>query len=141
MSTDNQLMDRPSPTLAEWLDDVSDIGRAEDYQQWLRTSIELERGVLTDEEARSVRLVHILSIACVEACRIETEQHGADFSEVTIALARAAGVACFGAVVSGLRNDAPLIKIANVVSGEFEHGAKVFARATLKQRQTAETVQ
>lgn len=139
--SDEKLMDRPIPTLAEWLDQVSEVGRAEDYQQWVHTSLHLERGVMTDAEARSVRLVHIMSIACVEACRIETEQHGASFSEVTVALARAAGVACFGAIVSGLRTDAPLIKIANITTAEFEHGCKVFARSVSKRRQAAESTQ
>ena len=129
----DKFIDRPLPTLAQWLGDGL---RADEFEEWVADSLKLEAALDNPAEAMSARLIKTLAIACVEALRIETERHDSNIVNAALFLARAAGFTVFCANQCALDEDKnpPYLRIARILAAEFEHGAKLAAQSALKQR-------
>lgn len=125
-----KLVDKPLPSLAEWLGDGT---RAEGFEEWVRQALVADAD---QREAALFRIIQTLSIACMEACRRETTLHGEELSTMITRLARCCGVAIMAPILSIL--DAgkapPLLKIARMMAVEFEHGARLISRNTLESK-------
>lgn len=126
-----KLNDRPLPSLAQWLGDGA---RADGFEEWVAESVIAERHVADEGEASALRLLRILCIAMVEACRVETDIHGRDHAETVTRLGRCCGVALMAAQISILDGDKkpPLLRIARIFAAEFAHGARTMAESTLR---------
>lgn len=128
-----RFIDRPLPTLAQWLGDGL---RADMFEEWVADNLRLQAALDDPNEAMAVRLIQTLSIACVESLRIETERHDSHVIRAAMMLARVAGLTVFAANQCALNDDRnpPYLKIAKTLAEEFEHGAKMAARSAIKAR-------
>lgn len=129
-----KLFDRPIvPSLNQWLGDGA---RADGFEEFVRNSELIEATACTPGEAQAARLMRTFSIACVEALRIERERYPElPPADAVLRLARVAGSAVFGAVISASDYEdpaAPLLKLAKHLAEEFAHGARIMARAQLR---------
>lgn len=116
------------PTLAQHLGDGN---RAEGFEEWVAANYAAE--VLSgDEGAKATgRIIRTLTIAMVEAGRRENEE-GADYFDTVLRMGRGAGVALMAAVMSTLRDDAPLDEARDMIVKLVSEGADWF----LKQHAT-----
>jgi len=133
MGMAEKFIDRPLPTLAQWLGDGM---RADQFEEWAADNLKLQTLLDDPSEAMAARLIKTLSIACVEALRIETERHDSNVVRAALSLARAAGFTVFCANQCALDADKnpPYLRIAKILAEEFEHGARLAARSALKER-------
>jgi hypothetical protein len=123
------ITSKPFPTLAQWL---GDGGRADGFEEWVRTMLDAERDGATADEAAASRIIRTLSIACIECARTEDERHGRPFELTVVMLARLAGVAIMAAVMSPLDDGdevPPLDNIARMMVEEFRHGTSIMTAA------------
>jgi len=127
----DKLMDRPLPSLAQWLGDGA---RGEGFEEWVKEAVFLERNVASEAERSAVRIQRTLSIAFMEVLRAETEQHGREWAASVMLASRVAGAAAFGAVLGCLDADKspPLLRLARMVADEFHVGAKSMAKAAIR---------
>lgn len=130
--SDTKIMDRPIPTLAQWLGE-EEGNRSDGFEAWVRETVFLERHAADEDEASCIRMQRTLAIAFLEAMRIEDQQHGRPWEETVLLASRVAGAAAFGALLSGLDADRspPLLRLARLIAEEFAFGAKSMAKAAL----------
>lgn len=120
------FMDRPLPSLADW---IGDGARADGFEEWVQTSIPVGAVSDTPEERAALRLIKILSVATVEGCRTETDIHGREFGATISLLSRAAGCAVGAALVSAMDDDIPSpLRITKLITEEFRNGLKLMLK-------------
>jgi len=126
-------MARPVPSLGQWLGDGA---RAEGFEEWVRENLDHEAHIVDPNERAVLRMVNILSVACVEICRRETDLHGRDNSETLIHLGRAVGVALMAPLLCCADANMPIAlqRLMKIVLGEVRHGAESMLRSYESKR-------
>jgi hypothetical protein len=129
-----KFIDRPLPSLGAWLGEI----RADLFEEWVADNLRLQGELDKPEEQQAARLIKTMSIACVEALRIETERHDAETVRAALMLARVTGFTVYCANVCAIDSDSkpPWLRIARILAEEFEHGAKMAARSVAKRAAT-----
>lgn len=124
-----KMMDKPLPSLADWLGD----GRADGFEEWVKETVYLERAVNTPREAAAVRMSQTFSIAVMETLRREQQRPDVDEIDAVLLLSRVAGAAIMGALASILdhQKSPPYLRIARMFAEEFGVGAKSMASSII----------
>lgn len=120
------LLEKPLPSLAEWLGDGA---RADGFEEWVATVAMADKIEEDPEQQASLRMLRTFLIALVEAGRIESERHGRTATEVVHMMARVAGGAVMAAALSVLKEDAPRMRVAKILADDFGVGAKAMVKA------------
>lgn len=126
MTTAQPFLNPPKiPRLAEW---IGDGVRADGFEEFVATTMAADAVVEDPGELSSLRMFRTFLIAAVEVGRSELG-HNRPYEEIVGMMARVAGGAVMAAVLSGIRDDAPKMRIAKVLGEEFVSGAKAIIKS------------
>lgn len=130
MTEASPILERPVPSLAEWLGDGK---RADGFEEWLHETLALETEFgKTPDDATILRMIQTLAVAFMEVCRREHER-GRSASEITHLLARAAGIAIMSPILCVCRDDAQSLHgLVKLLAKDFKHGATLQAESALR---------
>jgi len=114
---------RPVSTLAEFLGDGS---RFEGFECWVQALASRERAAESPTEASALRMLSILTVACQEAFRRETEQHGQPIADTLLLLARMAGMAVMAPTLDVIEDSrsSDAQDLVEILVDEFGFGAE-----------------
>lgn len=118
-----RAMKRPISTLAEYLGDGS---RFEGFECWVQALTSRERTAESPTEASALRMLSILTVACQEAFRRETEQHNQPIADTLLLLARMAGMAVMAPTLDFIEDSEPADAkdLVEILVDEFGYGAE-----------------
>ena len=113
----------PVPTLNEFL---GDGGRFEGFEEWMRALALRERAAEDPTEASALRMLRVLTVACQEAYRRETEQNGQAVADTLLLLARVAGMAVMAPTLDLIDDSrsSDAQDLVQILVGEFSFGAE-----------------
>ncbi len=129
MAEPNFIAKKPLPSLAQYLSET----RGEGFEEWLQETLAIESMLETDTGKASSRMIRTLSVAIVEVFRAELDTHDRDYAETVMLLSRALGFCGMAAIVSGLKEDAPLKKVKRWVVDDFRVGADFVTKHAMQQ--------
>jgi len=114
---------RPVPTLAECLGDGE---RFEGFEEWVQALASRERAAEDPTEASALRMLNILTVACQEAFRRETEQHCQPIADTLLLLARVAGMAAMAPTLNFIEDSrsSDAHDLVQILVDEFGFGAE-----------------
>lgn len=125
------LLGKPLPTLREFLGEGA---RAEGFEEWVAENMALQERAKTPQEAAAARMIQIFSIAAVEALRRETEA-GMEAIDAMMMMPRCVAWSIMAASLCAIKEDAPYLRVAKIVSDEFAEGARHIAKSALADRE------
>lgn len=130
MSDARPFLNAPKvPRLTEWLGDGL---KAEGFEEFVAATLTAQEVIDDPIEQSAVRMFRTFLIAAVEIGRIEVES-GRKYEDVVVAMARVAGGAVMAAVLPGIRDDSPKLRIAKLLGDDFVSGAKALIKSIEKQ--------
>lgn len=133
MSATEKFFDKPLPSLKAWIGDGT---RAEGFEEWVKEAIALGTTSPDPRDQAATRIMLTLSIAFVEAGRIELEQHGNDWATTVPMLARAAGAIALMAVMNGIEWETKprdIMRLGKLIADECAKGAMMVARGVARK--------
>ncbi|BBF93345.1 hypothetical protein [Blastochloris tepida] len=134
--TKHSIISQPLPTLNEWLDRQGDCQRSDGFEAFIdvaRRTIDQPEASLTPDEASFLRLLKGFLVATVELSNIEIK-HGRAAHEIALTLPRVMAVAAVYGVASTLTEDAPMRRVAKIITEEFRFAAKEAANQITESR-------
>jgi hypothetical protein len=118
---------RPLPSFDRWLDEQNGGKRAEDFAvfaELVERTLAASDDALPPEQKAFLRMWKGMSLATVELCNIEREQHKRRPEDIIVVLSRVLACAAMYSIASVMRHDAPLRQVAKVLIEEFRFAAK-----------------
>lgn len=129
MAGPSTFLDAPKvPTLAAFLGDGI---RADGFEEFVALTLASNEVIDDPAEQSSVRMFRTFLVAAVEVGRQELA-HGRPYEDICAHMARMAGGAVMAAILSGIRDDAPKMRIARLLGDDFVSGAKALIKSVEK---------
>ncbi len=116
------------PSLAAWLGDGI---RADGFEEFVTTVLAAQELETDARDQLGLRMFRTFLIAAVETGRTEL-QRGQPYEDIVSMMARAAGAAVMAAVLSGIREDSPKMRVARLLGDDFVDGAKAIIKSSAK---------
>lgn len=125
-----KVMGRPFPPFKQWIQEQSPGTQADGFEAMIDVAHRSQQQInpsLSPDEASFARMWIGACIATVELCNMEAFTHGRQPHEIICTLPRVLATAAMYAMASNAADEAPLRRIAKIMTEEFRFAAKIAA--------------